>query len=242
VDLEPAIFRHFRAAFVVGAFALAGCSSTAPPVIGAAVSQPSIDLGQAGYTQSVVSAYTLRPSDRVSINVFREPDLSIENVQLGVGGEVSLPMLGSIAAAGLTTQQLERDISSRLLAQGLRDPFVSVNIAEYASHLVTVEGAVEDPGVYRFNPGARLSAAIALADGPTNVAKRDQLAIFRESPEGIMVAKFNYDAVSRGTMLDPVLQPGDRVILGTDGLASFYQNLLRALPTFGVFGAAAINN
>jgi len=151
-------------------------------------------------------------------------------------------MLGSIPAAGMTAKQFEQDVSRRLLAAGLRTPMVSVNISEYASHLVTVEGAVEDPGVYAFQPGARLSTAIALADGPTDVAKREQVAVFRESPQGIMIAKFDYAQVSQGTMLDPILQPGDRVVMGTNGLSVFYQNLLQALPAFGVFGVAALNN
>lgn len=227
---------------MAGAVGLAGCASTPEPVIGAAVSQPRSDLGQANYSQTRANTYMLRPSDQISVNVFREPDLSLENVRLGVDGEVSLPMLGSIPASGMTTKQFEQDVSRRLLAAGLRTPMVSVNISEYASHLVTVEGAVEDPGVFAFQPGARLSSAIAMADGPTNVAKRDQVAVFRESPQGILIAKFDYQQVSQGTMLDPILQPGDRVVMGTNGLSVFYQNLLQALPAFGVFGVAAINN
>lgn len=242
VALKSMNSKRLGVALLASAITLSGCASTPEPVIGAAASQPRTDLGQVNYSQTRATTYMLRPSDKISVNVFREPELSIENVRLGVDGEVSLPMLGSIPAAGMTTKQLEQDVSRRLLAAGLRTPMVSVNIAEYASHLVTVEGAVEDPGVYAFQPGARLSSAIALADGPTNVAKRQQVAVFRESPQGIMIAKFDYQQVSQGTMLDPVLQPGDRVVMGTDGLSVFYQNLLQALPAFGVFGVAAINN
>lgn len=240
--LKISISKRFGIASVSAAIALSGCASTPEPIIGAAVSQPRSDLGQASYSQMASSTYALRASDKISVNVFREPELSVENVRLGVDGAVSLPMLGSIPAAGMTAKQFEQDVSRRLLAAGLRTPMVSVNISEYASHLVTVEGAVEDPGVYAFQPGARLSTAIALADGPTDVAKREQVAVFRESPQGIMIAKFDYAQVSQGTMLDPILQPGDRVVMGTNGLSVFYQNLLQALPAFGVFGVAALNN
>ena len=116
---------------------------------------------------------------------------------------------------------------------------VSVNIATYASHLVTVEGAVENPGVYSFQPGARLSSAIALAAGPTRTANTEQVAVFREGPDGIMVAKFDYQQMSQGTMLDPVLEPGDRVVMGTDGLSVFWQDFLRSVPVFGIFATAA---
>jgi polysaccharide biosynthesis/export protein len=174
--------------------------------------------------------------------VFREPDLSAPEVRIGVEGNVSLPMLGSIPAAGLTAKQLEQDVTRRLAALGLKTPSVSVNVTDFASHLVTVEGAVEKPGVFAFQPGSRLSSAIALAEGPKRSAKIDQVAVFRESPQGIMIAKFDYRAVSQGTMLDPVLQPGDRVVMGTDGLTVFWEDLLKALPAFGVFAVAGLNN
>jgi len=235
---------RFRTVTVIAAamVALTGCASTPEPIIGASVIQPATELGQSGYSYQRPATYLLRPADRISVNVFREPDFTIGAVQIGVEGNVSLPMLGSIPAAGMTAKQFEQDVTRRLATIGLKSPMVSVNVAEYASHLVTVEGAVDTPGVYPFQPGARLSSAIALAKGPKRIAKVQQVAVFRESPEGIMVAKFDYQQVSQGTMLDPVLQPGDRVVMGTDGLSVFWEDLLKALPAFGVFAVAGLNN
>jgi len=227
---------------VAVAAGLGGCASTPDPVIGSAVTQPRAELGQDIYSFRRPDSYDLRPADKISIIVFREPDFSLETVQIGVEGNVSMPMLGSIPAAGMTAKQLEQDVTRRLAAAGLKSPMVSVNIAEYASHYVVVEGAVDDPGVYSFQPGARLSAAIALANGPKRTAKTEQVAVFRESDQGMMVAKFDYQQISQGTMLDPVLQPGDRVFMGTDGLSVFWEDLLKALPAFGVFAVAGLNN
>jgi polysaccharide export outer membrane protein len=221
--------------------ALAGCASSPEPNIGASVITPRADYGQSDYTFAKPTTYNLRPADRISVTVFREPDLSLEGVRIGVEGNVSMPMLGSIPAAGMTAKEFEQDVTRRLAALGLKSPMVSVNIFEYASHLVTVEGAVEKPGVYAFQPGARLSSAVALASGPKRTAKLEQVAVFRESPNGIMIAKFDYSQVKQGTMLDPVLQPGDRVVMGTDGLSVFWEDLLKALPAFGVFAAAGLN-
>jgi polysaccharide biosynthesis/export protein len=239
--------KNLRQAFgisvsVIAALSVAGCASTPDPVIGAAASRPDAALGQQGYSVSRPTSYNLRPADEVSVIVFREPDLSLERVRIGVEGNVSLPMIGSIPAAGMTAKQFEQDVTRRLAAAGLKGPVVSVNIAEYASHLVTVEGAVEKPGVYVFQPGARLSTAVALASGPKRTAKTSQVAVFRESPQGIMIAKFDYGQVRQGTMLDPVLEPGDRIIMGTDGLSVFYEDLLKALPAFGVFAVAGLNS
>jgi len=226
---------------MVAGVALTGCASSPEPNIGLAATQPNAELGQAGYSVSRPDVYLMRPTDKISVTVFREPDLSTDSVRIGVEGNVSLPMLGSIPAAGLTAKQFEQDLTRRFAALGLKSPMVSVNVTDFASHLVTVEGSVEKPGVYSFQPGARLSTAVALAAGPKRSAKIDQVAVFRESPEGIMVAKFDYGQVRQGTMLDPVLQPGDRIVMGTDGLSVFWEDLIKALPAFGVFAVAGLN-
>jgi polysaccharide export outer membrane protein len=205
-------------------------------------SEPLAEYGQEGFSVQRATSYNLRPADQISVNVFREPDLSLEKVRIGVDGNVSLPLLGTIPAAGITTRQFEQDVTRRLAALGIKSPTVSVNIAEYVSHLVTVEGAVEKPGVYVFQPGSRLSTAVAMASGPKRSAKLNQVAVFRESPQGIMIAKFDYQMVKQGAMLDPVLEPGDRVVMGTDGLSVFWEDLLKALPAFGVFAVAGLNN
>lgn len=195
-------------------------------------------MGQEQFSFARSTVYLLQPSDKLSVNVFREPDFSLDNVQIGVEGNVSLPLLGSIQAAGMTAQQFEQDVTKRLAQSGLKSPMVNVNITKYASHLVTVEGAVREPGVYEFVPGARLSSAIAQAKGPERTARIDQVAVFRDGQDGIYVAKFDYGRMRQGTMLDPVLEPGDRVVMGTDGLSVFWQDVLRALPAFGIFANA----
>jgi polysaccharide export outer membrane protein len=98
-----------------------------------------------------------------------------------------------------------------------------------------VEGAVTESGVFEFTPGTRLSGGIALAKGPTRVADVREVAIFREGPSGTLIAKFDYAQVRAGGMMDPVLQPGDRIVVGTDNLSQTWQDILRALPAFGIF-------
>ena len=214
---------------------LGACASTPEPIIGPTVSTPRPELGQEFYSESRPATYDLRPADVISVSVFREPEFSFESVRIGVDGNISVPMIGAIPAAGLTPSQFEQDLTRRLASAGLRDPMVSVNVAEYASHLVTVNGAVIDPGVYAFQPGARLSTAVALADGLSRVANSEVVAIFREEPQGITVAKFDYGQVSQGTMLDPVLEPGDRIVVGTDNLSQAWQDFVSAIPLFLVF-------
>lgn len=218
-------------------FALGIASCSTGPVAQVGLVNPATNsaLGQDDYSATESPTYLLRPSDVVSVTVFREPDLSVESIPVGADGSLSLPLLGSIKVDGMTARELERTVTERLAKSELVDPKVSVNIMQFGSHLVTVEGSVEKPGMYPFKPGTRLSGAIALASGLKREAKLKEVAIFRQTPRGMAVAKFDYGMVRAGTMLDPVLQPTDRVVVGTSGLSLFWQDMIKTLPAFALF-------
>ena len=204
-------------------------------MVGPITATASPDLGQQTYQTKVATAYELRPGDRLSIAVFREPDLSVDSIAIEPGGSISLPLVGQVQAGGLTSKNLAQDIQARFDKAGLRRPDVSVNVVEFASHLVTVEGGVEEPGVYQFTPGAKLSSALALAKGPTRVAKLREVVVFREIDQQMAIARFDYQAVRQGTMIDPILLPGDRVVVGISGLSQFWQDAIQAIPVFALF-------
>ena len=220
---------------VILALAMAGCTSTPAPTVGRASPQAISELGQTEFAQPSLHGDLLLPSDIISVTVFREPDLSVTNLAVGSDGFVSLPLIGPVKAAGMTPTDFAAEVTSRLKHGLLVSPKVSVNVDQYTSHVVTVEGGVEQPGVYAFGQGSRLSSAIALAHGTTNVAKLSQVAIFRYDAQGTSVAKFDYYAIQRGTMIDPLLKPGDRVVVGISGPAQAWQDLLKALPVFAIF-------
>lgn len=218
-----------------GSALLGACASSNPAMPGPAAMGESAALGQAGFAEAAPSAQFLRPGDIISLVVFREPEMSLSSVPVAADGLISMPLVGPIAVAGKTAAEVEHEIESLLNSRYLRKADVAVNVLEYGSHLVTVEGAVAGPGVFPFQPGTRLSGSVAMAEGLTRVADRSEVAIFRQSREGIQIAKFDYGAVMAGTMLDPVLQPGDRVVVGTDNLSQFWQDLLTTLPAFALF-------
>ena len=205
-------------------------------------SVPVVELGQAGYATKLPETYTLRPSDVISVSVFREEGLTLGSVPVSASGEISFPLVGPLQVEGLTAPQLETRLEELLNARFLRNPDVTVNILEYTSHRVTVEGSVTNPGLFTFIPGTRLSGGIALANGVTRVGDERNVAVFRDTPEGVAVAKFDYREVQDGTALDPVLQPGDRIVVGLDSLAQMWEDAIRLLPTFGYFYRIAGNN
>ena len=213
----------------------AACA-TGPAAMPGVVNQTPVEsLNQTNFASAVADDYVIRPSDVLQINVFREDALSLPSVAVAADGSISVPLLGSMNVAGQTLAAIEQNIERGLGARYLQNPEVAVNIITYASHVVTVEGAVESAGIYTFLPGTRMSGGISLAEGPERTARISDVAIFRETGGAMQIAKFDLRAVRAGTMLDPVLQPGDRIVVGTDGLSVLWQDALKALPAFAIF-------
>jgi polysaccharide export outer membrane protein len=97
-----------------------------------------------------------------------------QGVRVSASGDVTVPLLGQVRAAGLAPTELERDIAHRLVERNiLRAPQVSVTVVEYRSGVVAVVGAVEHPGVFpATRPGATVGDLIWAAGGPTKDAGR----------------------------------------------------------------------
>lgn len=179
--------------------------------------------------------YRISPQDKLTITVFREPDMSVEEAPVETGGSLVLPLIGRIRAAGLTTSQFANAIQSQLAARYLVDPRVSVIIAESRAQSVTVDGAVDTPGVYGLQGDTSLLQAIALARGATRTATFDKVAIFRTIDGRRFGALFNMTDIRAGNAADPVLQSGDYVVVGTSGIKAMGYDLLGLAPAAALF-------
>src|SRR5262245_47564215 len=84
----------------------------------------------------------LGPGDLLEISVFRWADLQNFRTRVTPAGMIALPLIGSMRAAGLTESQLRDNIADALKKSYMRDPQVSVFVAEYVSQQVSVTGAV----------------------------------------------------------------------------------------------------
>lgn len=222
-------------AIFLAAVLVAGCTTQEAVQPGLAQIDPVPDLNQDVFFGGEQDRYVLRANDKISVTVFREPELSVQEVSVGPDGHLSVPLLGQVDAAGLTVQELERFIQNELGSRFLRDPKVNVSVTAFDSHQVTVEGAVQEPGLYKFLPGTRLSGGLALAKGMKREAEIRDVAVFRQDPRGMEIAKFDLAQIRAGTMGDPMLQPGDRIVVGTDNLTQTWQDLLKAIPVLGLF-------
>jgi len=95
----------------------------------------------------VPTDFCLGTGDLLEINVFHWEEMRGIRQRVSSTGNINLPLIGDIKAAGLTERQLRESIESRLRQNIMRNPQVSVFVAEYASQQVSVTGAVSRPGL-----------------------------------------------------------------------------------------------
>jgi polysaccharide biosynthesis/export protein len=111
--------------------------------------------------------YVLGPDDGISVNVVDVSELDAKAlgvIRIDHQGNIRLPLAGRVHASGLTVEKLEKEIVTHLSGV-MNDPEVSVSVAEYRSHPVSVLGAVRNPGVYQVTGRKTLFEVLSLAGG-----------------------------------------------------------------------------
>ncbi|PKF50695.1 capsular biosynthesis protein [Enterovibrio nigricans] len=116
--------------------------------------------------------YVLDDGDRISIKVYGEDDLSMD-ILLSARGQFNYPYLGRIQAAGKSVGDLQYLIAKGLRGDYLVDPKVTVNVIQFRKFYVN--GEVNHPGGYDFQPGLTVGKAIAIAGGFTDRASRNKI-------------------------------------------------------------------
>ena len=159
------------------------------------------------------------PGDVLNVQVFDTPELSIEAARVSQTGQVTLPVLGIIDIAGLNTTEAARRIESELRARGIMlDPHVTVAVVEYSTQGATLLGEVRAPGVYSIFGGRRLLDMIALAGGVSSSAGKIVIIAHRSDPEHPEKIVLVRDAEALGTQQNPIILPGDTVVVGRAGV------------------------
>lgn len=221
-------------ALVALAFAsvgLAGCHKVSPTLH---QGPAAIAVTGIANNQMTTGPYVIGPADVIDVRVAYEPELNVDSATVDTGGEISVPLIGNVRAAGKTANQLAEEIEARL-AQYLRRPEVSVNIREYSRQNVTVEGDVEEPGVYPVQGTSSLLQAVARAQGPTKTAKLNEVIVFRTVNGQRMGAVFDLRRVRYGYDPDPLILGGDIVVVGYSEVKGAFRDFLGAAPVLAVF-------
>ena len=174
--------------------------------------QPEVAQAQAKAANSD-PAYTIGAEDVLTVNVWKEPDIS-RSVPVRPDGKISLPLLNDVQAAGLTPQQLADSIRDGL-KKYMSDPEVTVIVTAVNSRKVYVLGEVTKPGVIPLLSGMTVLQALASSGTFTQFANLKGIYVLRTENGKQVKHLFNYKAVVKGQneQENIELKPGDTIVV-----------------------------
>jgi len=184
--------------------------------------------------QTLEAGYKIAPMDTLSVKVFKMPDLS-GDYEVDLTGQVSLPLIGNVQAADMTTAQLDQALTAKLGEKYLENPDVSVGIKSSTRRSVTVDGAVIRAGSYPVNGPTTLMQAVAAAGGTGPDANARRVAIFRTIGGKRQAAAFDLTSIRRGESPDPQIYAGDIVVVDGSSVKALQKQILNSLPVLSIF-------
>jgi polysaccharide biosynthesis/export protein len=162
---------------------------------------------------TTIRDYRIGAEDLLEIQVFGVDQLS-RAVRVNSRGQVSLPLIGAVDVAGLTAQEAEIAITARLAANYLQNPQVSLFIKEYTTQRVTIEGAVNRPGIYPLKGASTLLTSLAIAGGQAALSDMSEVMLFRADASGKRVAAtYDVERIRRGEVEDPAVVNDDLIVV-----------------------------
>lgn len=121
-------------------------------------------------------AYTLDSGDRLRVVVFGQDGLS-NSYLVDASGHIAMPLIGTVAARGLTTDELSSRIAERLRQGFVREPHVAVEVEAYRPFFIL--GEVTQPGQYPYVADMTVETAVAIAGGFGPRAYRQTVMVTR---------------------------------------------------------------
>lgn len=183
---------------------LAACSSTKT------TSQAPESAGA-----SVLAEYRIGVGDALSINVWRNPEMSI-SVPVRPDGKISMPLIGDVMAADLTSEQLSQNLTKSLTTY-IKSPQVTVIVTNPSSsdfqRRVRITGAVTNPQSIPYREGMTVLDLVLLAGGPNEFASANKAKLYRKVNNELKVYAIKLDdLINEGDVqTNYTLQPSDIV-------------------------------
>lgn len=178
--------------------------------------------------------YRIGPHDLLKIEVFQVEELSSEE-RVNEEGFIVMPLIGNMKVGGLTPGEAEQAIANQLGERYLQNPQVNIFVSEYASQKVTVTGHVEQPGVFPLAGETTLMQAIALAGGLNDIAKKEEIIVFRKQEGGgVNAYVVDLEAIEEGKLTDPIVVGDDRIVVPKSGVAVLTRAVGRVLTGWAV--------
>jgi polysaccharide export outer membrane protein len=120
--------------------------------------------GQSAASGGQPAGYVLGPGDQVTVRALDVEEIGERPFRIEMGGDLQLPLIGRIHAAGSTVEQLNSNLAARLRTY-VKDPQVSVSVADFESQPVSVLGSVANPGVHQLQGRKTLFEILSEAGG-----------------------------------------------------------------------------
>ena len=133
------------------------------------VIQPAMAQDSAVRDQRPARTIVVGPDDSLTIVALNCDEIS-KTWRVSDSGELSLPLAGTVRAAGMTVKELE-DLIAERLKRYVIDPQVNIFVTELRSEPVTITGAVDKPGVYQIAGDDTLFEVILKAGGPKGAGR-----------------------------------------------------------------------
>lgn len=204
----------------------------APPAAATPAAAPPPAAAVAPAAQAVGPAvtradYRIGLYDVLDVNVFEIDDLH-RQVQVDGNGFIVLPLIGEVPAQGRTPAELADDVRVKLDARFVNNAKVEIQVRQSQSEHVTVDGAVNEAGVFPLKGRVTLMQAVAMAKGPMGAdANVHKVSIFRTVDGRWTRTQYDLAKIRSGKLDDPLIEPRDVVVVA----GSKKQDILRTLGT-----------
>lgn len=160
------------AVVLLASLQLAGCYTDFGPV--------EVATGPSSLTGTGVAPHLL-PGEKIKITVYGEESLT-GDYDINPAGYVTMPLIGSVKAAGRSQAELAKELAGRFVRGGfLQDPHVTVAIVQFRPFYVLGEAVT--PGEYPFRSGLNVHTAVAMAGGFTYRASRTYVLVRHSGEE-----------------------------------------------------------
>jgi polysaccharide export outer membrane protein len=131
---------------------------------GRATSPEGVESQKANCGNQVRSTYLLGPEDELQISGPELEELSTKTVRVDGEGDIQVPLVGRVHVAGLTVQQAEQQLNTKL-GMYIKHPQAALDVKELRSQPASILGAVNSPGVHQVEGHKTLLEMISLAGG-----------------------------------------------------------------------------
>jgi len=164
-------------------------------------------------SSETIPAYHIGVDDTISINVWRNPELSV-SVPVRPDGKVSMPLIGDVHAAGRTPEEVATAIQTKLRSF-VRDPNVTLMVTglmsnEYLTRL-RITGAVTNPSSINYRQGMTVLDAILASGSINDFASPNNTKLYRKIKGKVRVINIHLgDILFKGELQTNIeLRPGD---------------------------------